>query len=453
MTMLLQRFQRHLDASGLIPHGSRVLAAVSGGADSVALLHLLHAVAKGRQLDLRVAHLDHALRPDSSADAAHVGSLCAGLGVPFREERIDVAALARESKGGVEEVSREVRRTFLKETARTLCCDWIALAHHCDDQAETFLLRLLRGAGTTGLAAMRPVARPFVRPLLPFSRKELVEWLSGQGIAWREDASNLDPAFIRNRVRHELLPLLESFNPAIRVRLNELCRQLAEDEDDWAARVNAEMARIVVRNDGEVRLPCDALRESSAALAGRLVRAALKEVRGTLRRLDAGHIAAVLALARGGRPQGELHLPGAWVGRRYAWLLFREEASHPDPLIPFEIAAPGNYPLPGGRVLSVTLHANGQGEGLCAVEFPASEVPFPLRVRAPEPGDRIHPAGMAGTKKLQDLFVDLKLPVEERTAAVLVFAADRLLWVGGVRRCEKFHPAPVAGRILRLELS
>lgn len=453
MTTLAQRFQHHLDATGMLPAGSRGLVAVSGGADSVALLHLLHEAAEARRLNLHAAHLDHALRSDSPADAAHVRELCSALAVPLSVARIDIAALARAGTGGLEETAREARRTFLRETAQAHGCEWIALAHQRDDQAETFLLRLLRGAGTTGLAGMRPVDPPFVRPLLDFSRVELVEWLAGEGIAWREDASNRDPAFARNRVRHELLPLLESYNPAIRLRLNELCRQLGDDEDDWATRSTAELQRMAELSEGECRLPCAALVEASPAMAGRLVRAALKCVRGDLRRLDAAHVNAVIALARGARPQGELSLPGAWVGRRYERLLLRRTPPRIVLQPPLAITAPGLYPLTGGRVLAVSLADGSHGEGRNSVEFCARQVGFPLQVRAPRPGDRLHPAGMTGTKKLQDLFVDLKLSVEERASTVLVFGGEQLLWVAGLRRCEGLRPTPAIGPVLRLELT
>ena len=445
------RLCRHLDGAGLLPPGSRVLVAVSGGADSVALLFLLHRIAPARELFLEAAHLDHALRPDSSADAAHVRTLCLELGLALTARRTDVAALARSRRGGLEEAAREARRAFLRETARERGCDWVALAHQRDDQAETFLLRLLRGAGTAGLAGMRAVAPPFVRPLLPFCRAELVAWLAAEGIAWREDASNLDPAFTRNRVRHELLPLLESFNPAVRGRLVELCRQSADDESDWAQRVAGELQRHAEFAEGECRLPCVVLAQASPALAGRLVRAALQAVRGDLRRIEATHVAAILSLATGIRPQGEAHLPGAWVARRYELMWFRQAPPVTRPVPTVTIAEPGLYPLGDGRTLSVQLHDRERGEGALAAEFSLDLVGFPLQLRGPLPGDRLQPGGMTGSRKLQDLFVDHKVTAEARDAAVLVCAGGRLLWVAGIRRCAGLQPAP-GGPVLRLEL-
>jgi tRNA(Ile)-lysidine synthase len=438
--LLPDRFEKSLRQSGVIPPGSRVLVAVSGGADSIALLLLLHQVAATMQLHLEAAHLDHALRAASKDDASFVAEFCAGLDIPLTRQRREVAEIARQRKAGLEEVAREVRRDFLLSTARTRACRLIALGHHADDQAETFLLRLLRGSGVTGLAGMRMATPPFVRPLLPFCRADLVAYLQESRVAWREDASNRDTVFTRNRIRHELLPLLETFNPQISRRLAGLCEQLRQDNEFWDDRVARQLAACGRWQEGAYVLDRPQLLATAPALAGRMVRSALREARGDLRGLTASHVADVHKLAATGPPQGELHLPGVWVARRYDTLLFRKEK--PEGAGPFalELDGPGLYRLPDGRTLELALAERSLGESAAVVEFAAASAPFPFLVRHWQPGDRFRPSGMTGTKKLQDLFVDLKLDREQRQAALLLLKDDDILWVVGLRRSAGRRP-------------
>jgi len=433
---LQSRFHKSLMKSGCIPAGSRVLVAVSGGADSVVLLSLLHRVAGEMSLYLEAAHLDHALRDASCADAKFVEELCLRLGVPLTMERRDVAAIAKQRKGNLEEVAREVRRDFLEKTAQAHNCHMVALGHHADDQAETFLLRLLRGAGTTGLAGMRMVNEAIVRPLLPFYRTDLLAYLREEGLSWREDESNQDQTFTRNRIRHQLLPLLESFNPNISSQLAGLCEQMRQDDDFWLEQIAQELTRCGQWQNDSYVLDRSLLLELAPALAGRVIRAALQRVRGDLRGMTAAHIADILQLISQGPPQGELSLPGVWVARRYEDLLFRRQK--PDPVNYFELVLNehGTYQLPDGRLLHVSLQDHVCGESTEAVEFSQESLAFPLLVRHCQPGDRFRPSGMSGTKKLQDLFVDLKLPKEARQESLLLLKDEEVLWVVGLRRGE-----------------
>jgi tRNA(Ile)-lysidine synthase len=433
---LQNRFRKSLVQSGCIPAGSRVLVAVSGGADSVALLFLLHHAADTIGLSLEAAHLDHALRDTSCTDARFVEQLCADLGVSLTIERQDVAGIARQRKGNLEEVAREVRLDFLERTAQARNCHLIALGHHADDQAETFLLRLLRGAGTTGLAGMRMVNGSVVRPLLPFRRADLLAYLKSKKVAWREDESNLDQAFTRNRIRHHLLPVLEGFNPNISSQLAGLCEQMRQDDDFWAGLVAQELARCGQWRDQDYILDRSLMLELAPALAGRVIRAALQQVRGNLRGMTAAHIADIVQLIDQGPPQGELSLPGAWVARRYESLLFRRQ--RPKTIKPVElvISEPGNYPLPDGRWLRVSLEGQACGESPDTVEFSPAALSFPLQIRQCRPGDRFRPSGMSGNKKLQDLFVDLKLTKEDRQKTLLLLKDKEVLWVVGLRRGE-----------------
>lgn len=445
--MTLQgRFHRNISETACIAVGSHVLVALSGGADSVALLSLLLGSASTLDLQIEAAHLDHALRAESAQDAAFVARFCAERRVPLTMRRLDVAAVSKQRGGNLEETARELRREFLAEAACERGCDLVALGHHADDQAETFMMRLLRGAGQEGLAGMRLVDGPIVRPLLPFSRAEILEYLASQDLSWCEDASNRDQGFTRNRIRHQLMPLLASFNPQIVSQLNGLCERLRQDEGGWEDLVQAELVSCVERLEEELRIDRERLIRLSPALAGRLVRAVLREVRGDLRGISARHVAAVLTLASAGPVQGETALPGAWVARRYGVLLFRKSRPQPEEVLAFTLSRPGDYPLPDGRVIRVTREERALGEATDAVEFCADSVTLPLEVRGVRPGDRMRPSGMSGRKKVQDLFVDLKLTREARRAALVFACGEELLWIAGVRRCEGYWPgadAPV----------
>lgn len=440
MLSLPAKFRRHLGDLQLLRPGCSVLVAVSGGADSVALLHLLVLHASHFGIRVVAGHLDHSLRVESRDDAVFVANLCAGLDVPLVSSRIDVPALVAARRGGVEEVARDARREFLLHSALQHGCELIALGHHADDQAETFLIRLLRGAGPAGLSGMQAVRRPFVRPLLPFTRAELVEWLRVERIPWVEDSSNSDVFFLRNRVRHRLLPELESCNPRIREHLVALSRLMAADEQDWQLRVQRELSHVSTLPDGGCCAPRALLADASPAFAARLARALLAQVRGDLRGISSCHVEALLSLVRGRRSQGECHLPRAWVALRYDMLLVRRSPLEVVAQHEFAISAPGDYPLADGRLLRVRLSgAKGRGGGVLSCVAHAG---FPLTVRAPLPGDRLLLERPAGHKKLQDLFVDLKLTREQRAAAIVVADARRLLWVVGIRRAGEADVLP-----------
>jgi tRNA(Ile)-lysidine synthase len=316
LPFLVAAVDRALRAGGPLPPGATIVVGLSGGADSVALTDALAALRRRRRLRLVAAHLDHGLRPGSAEDAAFCAELCRSLDVPLLSGRADVRARAEREKGGIEQAARRERFAFLRRVAAAEGAVAIAVAHTRDDQAETLLLRLLRGAGATGLAGMRPRAGDVVRPLLSISRQEVLDYLRERGLAWREDPSNRDTAHRRNRVRHELLPYLEErFNPRVREALARTAALLADD----AAHLRAEAASLV---DGiaEEQGSTLVLRRAFIAEAPRAVaRAALREAlarAGGLPGVGAGHVERLLALACSKAPSGRrLPLPGAREAR------------------------------------------------------------------------------------------------------------------------------------------
>jgi tRNA(Ile)-lysidine synthase len=289
---------------------------LSGGADSVALTDALAALRRRRGLRLVAAHLDHGLRPGSAEDAAFCAGLCRSLDVPLRSGRADVRARAAREKGGIEQAARRERFAFLRRVAAEEGAAAIAVAHTRDDQAETLLLRLLRGAGATGLAGMRPRSGDVVRPLLAVSRQEVLDYLRERGLAWREDPSNLDAAHRRNRVRHELLPYLEArFNPRVRAALARTAALLADEAAHVRAEAEALLDGIAREEDGAVVLRRAPLAGAPKALARAALRQALSRA-GGLGQVGADHVERLLRLACGKAPSGRrLPLPGGREAR------------------------------------------------------------------------------------------------------------------------------------------
>ncbi len=311
MTSLAVAVVRSLRDLGTPRAGDTVLVALSGGPDSVALLDALCESGRRRRFETLAAHLDHGLRPESAADAAFCRDLCERLGVRLFVGTADVRARAGRDRSGIEDAAREERYAVLRRVAEAEGAAAIAVAHTRDDQAETFLLRLVRGSGSAGLGAMRSRAGVLIRPMLGVSRIEVLEHLRARSLEWREDQSNSDLGYARNRVRHELLPYLERhFNPRIRETLARTAALLADDHDRLAEGALALYRRAARRDGAGVVLDGEALRHAPRPVARQLVRAALAEA-GGLVSVKAAHVEQILDTSSRQGPAGRrLPLPG-----------------------------------------------------------------------------------------------------------------------------------------------
>ena len=434
------------------PGSSRLLVAVSGGVDSVVLLHALKNVSAELGVALEVAHLDHQIRPESSADADFVQKLCSQWDIPCHIESCDVPALAGENKISLEMAGRQVRREFLQRVAEEINAEQIVLAHHRNDQVETFMLRLLRGSGQSGLASMRVQQGIWWRPLLGCSREQIFEYARQHKLSWVEDKSNSDPAFLRNRLRTQILPQLVEINPRFYNRIAGLTEQFQLEDDYWQEQVEQNFTDLVVsRNDG-LRLSRKTLLAVHPVLRMRMLREALCQVRGDLQQIDSIHLQAIENLLVSHRSQAQLDLPGGWVARRYQTLWFRDLA----PILPepfdLSLPIPGAIELPDGRVLRVSLQTEQDGESLNVTEYSFADLPQSLRVRSWHSGDRFEPSGMVGRKRLKSFFADNRVELERRVTTPLLVSGEEILWVAGMRRSRHAVAGHDRGIILRVEL-
>ena len=445
--------------------GDKVLAAVSGGLDSMVLLDVLDRLRAGAGIELCVAHLDHRLRRASAGDRRFVEEAARSRGLACRSGRRDVGRYARENGLSIEDAARQVRYRFLEEAAGREGARWIALGHHADDQAETFLLRLLRGSGLTGLGCMSVVRDDrYIRPLLRFRRKDLEAYARAAGLEFREDASNRDPRFARNRIRHELLPLLRKYNPRIVEVLGRTAR-LLEDEDGFLEEIARKAARGLVEkpaewggfSSGKIVLDASRLLDYHIAVQRRVVRALLQGLSEREGPFDFGQVEKVLETVR--RADGRLRsircgLYAQRVGDRLVLGTFESSA------VGREVAVPGEWEIPerGVRLRFRILPAGCFGDlkghlGGRTAAFDAETFGARLSLRSVRPGDRFQPLGMKGHRKVSDFLIDLKFPRLLRKDLMVLTCGREIVWLVGVRPADPFRVKRDTRRIVLAELT
>lgn len=490
---LLQTIRR-LD---LISEGSQVVLAVSGGADSLALLHALTTLRQALHLRLVVATLDHKLRgPAGAVDAAFVCEQATTLGLLCIREERDVPAYAAHHRLSTEEAAREVRYAFLADVTRATKSSLVATAHTADDQAETVLMHFLRGSGLSGLKGMLPraplpqmaaarrrgsgirgqgehsPAPVLVRPLLYTTRAEIEAYLATLGVEPRQDATNVDLTYFRNRLRHDLLPLLERYQPNIRQVLARSAEALASEWVFIEAETDAAWARLARADQSTVRFERAAFLALPEALQRHLLRRAVARLQPLLRDLSWEQVTQALAVARHGQTGASATLPaGLNLFVLYDELVLAERLPLPPwPLLspdaaPLRVVVPGETRLPGGwRLVTELAPAPGEGkhgeEGEPALVGPdpwqatldADAATPPLSLRPRRPGDHFRPLGLGDQAvELAEWMIAQKIPAHARDRLpLLVNDEDEILWVAGYRPAEVARVTQPTTQLLRL---
>ncbi len=435
--------------------GDRVGVAVSGGADSLCLLHVL--LELGREWDLRISilHLNHGLRGAASReDAEFVRATAVRLGLPFYLKETDVAALSRETGDNLEQAGRRARQAFYRSVIESGSIDRVAAGHTRSDQAETVLFRILRGAGTAGLAGIRPVTpERIVRPLLCVDRAEVEQYLRERGIPWREDVTNSSPAFARNRIRHELLPaLVRDWNPRLVEGLSHLAEWALDEEGYWEAELDRLARDHLIEKGPAVLIAAGELAAMPRASARRLVRKAIERVKGDLRAIDFEHTNAVLDLALSVEGHGRLQIPGIDVFRSFDWIRLAPPGTDRLEARNYRVAAPvpGTVRVPdsaaGIRLELIEKSERNDCEDSVYNENVACldwhRLSGSLEIRNWRPGDQYQPFGHTGVEKIKELFQTAKIPLWERRHWPVLTSGDTIIWARRFGPAAQFAAGP-----------
>jgi tRNA(Ile)-lysidine synthase len=434
--------------------GSRVLVGVSGGQDSLCLLHALWRLQSEHEWALHVVHVDHGLRPSAAAEADQVAAVCVAWGLPVEIARVDVPAYRRRARLNLQEAARYARYQAFGHIAQRLNAAAVLVGHTADDVAETFLLHLLRGAGLDGLAALPllrslptaalgppldaralPAALDVGRPLRTVARRDTAAYCAEHGLL---PVAETPGPYRRDRIRHDLLPYLEGYNPRARAVLARAAFALAEERMALLAYVDSAWAGLARRQDRAIVLPVGGWSHLPAAIQKRVLLRATADLAGSEVELSARLLSAAVRLARSQSGRA-IDLPGGLrLEREPRQLrLAPREAAPPGNTGPWPLPVPGAIALPGIGTVRV------ERRSAPPASFPAADAPEcwldgarlcqPLAVRLRRPGDQIQPFGLKRPKRLQDLLVDAGVPRRERARLPLVVCGDQIAWVVGVR--------------------
>lgn len=433
----------------------RVLIGLSGGPDSVCLLHALNNLKDEYKLSLHAIYIDHGLRPDEiPAEIEFCKTLCENLGVPFITKSVGVLSYAKEHCLNKQEAARELRYKTFEETASEIGACRIALAHNADDQAETFFMRILRGAGQKGLSGIPSVRGKIIRPLIEIERKEIEEFLDGISQSFIVDSSNLEKDYFRNWLRLAVMPEFKRQNPEI-IRTISRISEIIREEDNYLELIVTKtlMKLIPKKTDRTIELFLVPLENMDKVILRRVLRRAIDAVKG-LRGISFVHIEDIIGLVKTGNSGDRIYLPkGIRVIKGYATLILTSE--QPSQLGAYSLNVPEELSLKESGILIKSSFADSSEipcDGKSKVIIDSEKIKLPLVVRSRKSGDLFYPFGFGKRKKLQDFFVDEKIPRDERDSIPIVVSGDNIVWIAGYRADERFKVTAETKKILLLEI-
>jgi tRNA(Ile)-lysidine synthase len=444
---------------GMLSPGDHVLVAVSGGADSTALLLVLHRLARDLGLSLSAAHLNHRIRgSEADADEAFVRQMSADLGIRFISESIEVRQQASAAKKNLEEYARRIRYDFLQRTARRVGAQKIAVGHTLNDQAETALFRFIRGSGIKGLSSIHPVVDGWIiRPLLDCSRDSILEYLKQKGARYREDSTNKDFRHARNRIRRELIPYLEAgFNPRL---VSAITRHALQAQDAWdfmESEAKKALDTVARRIENGVSLERRQLLRLHPAIQKEVLREALKTCMGSTRGIRYVHIRSLLSLCSSERGGGRIRMPnGALAIRQFDALVLLKRESSSNPSYVYELSIPGQCSVKeAGRKFVCSIRRAPDVDGMKDMKFTRaflapSALPGSLTIRSRIPGDRY---GGRGHRKVKKMLINSKVPSLKRASLPMVAAGSAIIWIPGFRPARGYEAPPGSPNCVAIEI-
>ena len=451
--MMLDRAKKTLKKYSMLTQGEKVVLGVSGGGDSMALLYALNELIE-YGLELVVAHLNHGIRgEEAKRDAEFVKVAAKSLGITFVYGEVDAVKFSEESRLSIEDAARTLRYKFFDQVLGKHYATKLATAHTLDDQAETVLMRLIRGSGSRGLSGIPPVSNNIIRPLIDTSRTEIEDYLKSKGVRWIEDSTNESREFLRNRIRHELVPELENYNPQIKETLAKTA-EILRAEDEYITKETLEyFDTVFCENRSELTGNLTKYKGIDRILRFSLLRAAVEKHKNNLKNISSTHIVAADDLLLSDATSGEIELPGGTViAKGYDVFLFTKK-SELEREFSYSIQSPGRWEFPEFEAELLIFETDTLDENDESIAyFDASLIEFPIEVRSFKPGDRFSPLGMNSSKKLQDYFTDIKLPQFSRLRVPIFISGGEIMWVGGIRIDDRFKITDSSQEALMIKL-